>query len=154
MALQEEEVVDIPGLSGEEIITDLCEQIAAQLRRDCNLRPQDSYVNGYSAEVKLKVHCYGIDAADVEMTLTAKKTPPEKTDGPEKTVEIDAEVEVAHEPNLKDVRQRSGLPEPGVEQQRDEHGAPVDQAKEAPTQRRYGTRKAPVASGGARDFDE
>lgn len=153
MPLQEEQVVAIPGLSGEEIIVDLCEQIASRLRNDCNLRPSDSYVNGYSASVTVKISCYGIDTAEVETTMQTKLTPAVKTEGEETKTEVEAEVVVAHEPDLTAVRERSEQTAPDVEQK--SQPAPDAKEGEGPARRRYGTTKpARVAGGGAGSFDE
>lgn len=152
MPLQEEQVVDIPGLSGEEIIVDLCEQIASKLRNDCNLRPSDSYVNGYSAVVTVKISCYGIDTAEVETTVEAKSTPAVKTEGDETKTEVETEVVVAHEPDLTAVRERSEQTAPDVEQK----SQPASDTKdgEGPARRRYGSKPARVAGGGAGSFDD
>lgn len=150
MALQEEQVVDIPGLNGEEIITDLLEQVAGKLRRDCNLRQSDSYVNGYSAEITVKIHCYGIDTAEVDSTLHVQKHPPAKVAGPEKTTEVESEIRVAHEPDLSAVRERSQQTAPDVEHVPE----PLDGSEreiKKPARRSYGK---PVANGGAGSFNE
>jgi hypothetical protein len=148
MPLDTEEVVDIPGLSGEEIIIDLCEQIAFKLRRDCNLRSSDSYVNGYSAEIpSIKIHCYGIDQADVELTgLTVGKKPEQLTEGVAKITDMETEVKVAHEPDLQAVRRRSDQDPPDVESK--DRDKPADITKGAQP-RRYGASKTRVAGGGA-----
>ena len=149
MPLDVEEVVDIPGLNGEEIIIDLCEQIAAKLRRDCNLRSQDSYVNGYTAKVKVEIHCFGIDTADVEATIEAAKSPETKVEGKPVETTMETEIEVKHEPDLKAVRERSDLPDPDVESKPTPPEKPAGE-KAAPQRRRYGS--APrVAGGGAQD---
>lgn len=151
MALDVEQVVDIPGLSGEEIIIDLCEQVAAKLRNDCNLRGADSYVNGYSAVVTVKISCYGIDTAEVDQTLNVKSIPTDKTDGPEKKVELEDEIIVKHEDDLTAVRARSDQRPPDVESKANEEPAKPGDAK-GTQRRRYGS--APrVAAGGAQDIE-
>lgn len=153
MALQDEQVVDIPGLSGEEIIIDLMEQLSSRLRRDCNLRPSDSYINGYSAEVSIKLHCFGIDTADVESTVQVKNTPLVKTEGCENNVSFETEITVAHEPDLTAVRERSQQEAPDVENKPTQETA--SQNNQEPHKRRYGSVKPPrVAGGGAGSFDE
>lgn len=146
--LQEEEVVEISGLSGEEVIIDLCEQIAAKLRRDCNLRSSDCYVNGYSAEVTVKVHCFGIDTADVEQTITAKKEPEVKVQGKPTETTMETEINIEHEPNLKAVRDRSDLPDPDVELKPQASEKPGGE-KATPQRRRYSGSTPRVAGGGA-----
>lgn len=153
MALQDEQVVDIPGLNGEEIITDLCDQIAGKLRKDCNLRPQDSYVNGYSAEVTVKVHCFGIDTAEVESKFHASKAPTEKIEGAHKTKIVESEIHVAHEPDLTLVRERSEQTAPNVERKHLALDAEEKQEEApAPSKRKYGSPR--TAAGGAGSFDE
>lgn len=152
MPLDVEEVVDIPGLSGEEIIVDFCEQLAARLRRDCNLRPADSYVNGYSAEITgLKLKLYGIDTAEVEIqSLTVGKQPAQLVEGTEVVTTVETDLVVAHEPDLVAVRERSQQEAPEVESV---PAVPAETAAvktEAPQRRRYsGGKPARVASGGA-----
>lgn len=152
MPLDQEEVVDIPGLNGEEIIIDLCEQIAQKLRRDCNLRSSDSYVNGYSAEVAVKIHCFGIDTAEVDSTIDAKKLPETVTDGKATETKMETEVTVAHEPDLIAVRERSEQQPPDVESKPTPAEKPAGETA-APQRRRYSGSASRVAGGGAQSAD-
>ena len=72
----------VEPLTGEEIIIDLCEQIASKLRKDCNLREADSYQSGYSAKVTIHLEAYGMDVApvDVEVVTGKARTPDPEQD--------------------------------------------------------------------------
>jgi len=154
MPLEVDEVVDIPGLTGEEIIVDLCEQIKNKLRRDCNLRPADSYINGYSAEISVKIQCYGIDTAQVETTISATKEPPSEA-GTKPVLEVTEQVIIAHEPDLEAVRDRSALEAPQLEKNdTPAPSAPEGEKAQEPSRRQYGQRTHRVAGGGAGSFDK
>jgi hypothetical protein len=96
----------VEPLTGEEIIIDLCSQIAEKLRRDCNLRGTDSYAGGYSAKVTVHVEAYGIDTVTVE----AKVNTGQQQDNPDEL--IDATFDVPVEGALNEVRERSDQPVP------------------------------------------
>lgn len=145
--LQDEQVVDIPGLNGEEIIVDLCEQIAGKLRRDCNLRHSDNYVNGYSADVTVKIRCFGIDTAEVEMKVPVEKIPAVKTAGQPMVTEHEIEIAVAHEPDLEAVRERSEQTASNVEKKRDDDET-AEKEEKTPARRRYAPRVAGGVAGG------
>lgn len=100
----------VEPLTGEEIIIDLCTQIAEKLRRDCNLRETDSYGGGYSATVTIHLEAYGLDTATVEATLSTGQT----QDQPDEL--IDTTVEVPVEAALNEVRERSEQPVPSLTQ--------------------------------------
>lgn len=147
--MTDEQVLDIPGLSGEEIIVDLCEQIASKLRMDCNLRGADSYVNGYTAEVTLKIRCFGIDTAETDVTVKASTVPAQKASGAEKVTEVSTDLKVAHEADLQAVRERSGQTAPDVENKSNE----TAQEKAGSNRRRYSATSPKAAVGGAGDED-
>lgn len=107
----------VEPLSGEEIIIDLCEQIAEHLRRDCNLRPSDAYSGGYMARVSLHVEAYGMDTASVDAELTSGKA----KDHPDEL--LDTVYEIPVEPSLNTVRERSDQPVPTLTEAAD--GTPV-----------------------------
>jgi hypothetical protein len=96
----------VEPLSGEEIIIDLCEQIAAKLRGDCNLRGSDAYAGGYSAKVSVHLELYGMDTVAVDAEIASGK-PQEKADQV-----ISSVLEVPVEPALDQVRERSEQPVP------------------------------------------
>jgi hypothetical protein len=97
----------VEPLSGEEIVIDLCEQIAAKLRSDCNLRPSDAYSGGYSAKIKIHLEAYGMDTSVVEAEVV---TGEQKEETPDEILVTDLEVPV--EPGLNVVRERSSQPVP------------------------------------------
>ena len=147
MSLQEQEIAEVAGLSGSEVVVDLCEQIAQRLHQDCNLRPTDNYTSGYSAEIEIHLNLYGMDTVNLETKIA-----PSKQIGPVTGVavrEVETEVNIAHEPDLSAVRERSGQEEPDVERRT------MDTETVAPSsqRRRYagGNRRA---GGGASSFNE
>jgi hypothetical protein len=123
----------VEPLTGEEIIIDLCSQIADRLRKDCNLRDSDSYPSGYSAKVTVHVEAYGMDQATVDMSLSVGAAQADPS-----TV-IDTEIEVPVETALDQVRERSDQPIPTLSM---EEGVAVIKP------RRY-VRPARLAGGGA-----
>lgn len=131
-----EDVMYVAGLSGEEIVTDLTDQIAAKLRNDCNFRGNDSYTGGYSAEITMKIHLYGLDTVDSEMVLKAGKPNLELP-----STVVEEEVIIAHEPDLQKVRERSDQEEGTLE-----HDPTAE-----PRQKRKYNKRVPAFSGGATD---
>jgi hypothetical protein len=98
----------VEALSGEEVIIDLCSQLAERLRRDCNLRPSDAYPSGYRGNIRVHLELFGMDQVSVEAEI------PISVGKPEGTADrvIDEEVEIAQEPALNLVRERSDQPVP------------------------------------------
>lgn len=125
----------VEPLTGEEIINDLCVQLAEHLRRDCNLRDTDSYEGGYSAHIKANVQLYGMDTVPVEVALTAGKVQSELPDNV-----IETELDVPVEPALNIVRERSEQPVPTMTM--------LESGEQAVRPRRY-IRRERVAAGGA-----
>jgi hypothetical protein len=114
MAQEVDEYVE--PLSGEEIVVDLCSQIAQKLRNDCNLRESDAYSGGYSAKVTVHLEAYGMDTVEVKAQIatgTAQENPDEL---------IDTTYEVPVEAALNKVRERSDQPVPTLS---NEAGQPV-----------------------------
>jgi hypothetical protein len=114
MAQEVDEYVE--PLSGEEIVVDLCSQIAQKLRNDCNLRESDAYSGGYMAKVAIHLEAYGMDTVEVKAQITtgtAQGNPDEL---------IDTTYEIAAEPALNKVRERSDQPVPTLA---NEAGQPV-----------------------------
>jgi hypothetical protein len=65
------EVIETPGsISGPQIIADLCDRIAAQLARDCNLRASDCY-EGYAATATIIIQLPGVYATEVAAQIDA-----------------------------------------------------------------------------------
>ncbi|HEX5426506.1 MAG TPA: hypothetical protein VFW94_23365 [Candidatus Acidoferrales bacterium] len=119
------------GLSGEEIIADLLDQIEKALRRDCNLRATDSYGGGYSGKIEIKLNLVAMDTTvltitkELAPTEDAKKVLAEKEASGElpvelpatgvfqvaqemKPVEASATIDIPIEKDLNAVRERSG----------------------------------------------
>jgi hypothetical protein len=91
----------VEPLSGEEIVIDLCEQLAAKLRTDCNLRATDAYSGGYSAKITVHLEAYGMDTASVDVQIETGK----QKDNPDEL--LHAEFDIPVEPALNIVRERS-----------------------------------------------
>ncbi len=111
-----EATLTIPSLSGMEIINDLCGVISDKLSTDCNLRPIDGYPGGYKAKVIIHLEAFGLDVSTVDYTVAVDESvKPE--DGSEMLPDtvIDTEIEVAPEPDLSEVRRRSGQDTPSFE---------------------------------------
>jgi hypothetical protein len=104
MAQQTDDYVE--PLSGEEIVIDLCDQIAAKLRSDCNLRPSDAYSSGYMAKVTIHLEAYGMDTAVVDAEVATGK----QQDNPDELLHTEYEIPV--ETALNAVRERSNQPVP------------------------------------------
>jgi hypothetical protein len=96
----------VEPLSGEEIVIDLCSQLAEKLRNDCNLRESDSYQGGYSAKITVHLEAYGMDTATVDAQVVTGKP----QDSPDEL--LDTEYEIPVEPALNVVRERSEQPVP------------------------------------------
>jgi hypothetical protein len=96
----------VEPVSGEEIVIDLCAQIAEKLRADCNLRESDAYSGGYMAKVSIHLEAYGMDTATVDAQVATGKA----QENPDELVDTTYEVPV--EPALNKVRERSGQPVP------------------------------------------
>jgi len=107
----------VEGLSGEEIVIDLCSLVAEKLRKDCNLRESDSYMGGYMAKVTIHLEAYGMDTAVVDAEVSTGKA----QDNPDEM--IDTALEVPVEPALDLVRERSEQPVPTLSMT--EQGEPV-----------------------------
>lgn len=63
----------VEGLTGEEIIEDALDQVAAKLRGDCNLRETDAYQGGYDGWIEVHLNLHGIDLAKVETKIIVGK---------------------------------------------------------------------------------
>ncbi|CAM5998733.1 unnamed protein product [Sphagnum balticum] len=112
----------VHGLSGEEIILDICAALAEKLRNDCNLREIDQYAGGYKASIPtIHIEAFGLDAAEANYSLEIENTTAgQDADDPidlslPDTV-IDTELEIAKEEDLGLVRERSSQPTPDFEQ--------------------------------------
>lgn len=124
------EIDFVEPLTGEEIIIDICCQVAQKLRQDCNLRDTDSYQGGYSAKIPIHVEAYGMDTAQVDVVVErgkAKANP---------DLRIDTTLEIPVEPALDQVRERSDQPVPTLA---------VEDGKPVVRERRYVRREKVVA---------
>ena len=97
----------VAPLSGEEIVNDILSTIESKLSKDCNLRAIDAYSRGYSAKIKIDLKLFGTD--DVEVQVVAEggedissEVPPDEIE------EVHADIEIAPEAALNEVRSRSG----------------------------------------------
>jgi hypothetical protein len=117
----------VEGLTGEEIINDLLDQVAEKLRGDCNLREMDAYTGGYDGSVKVHLNLRGLDTAevkvDVHVSAPAETGFPAVGDPSIVETAVDDDVEIALEPHLNVVRERSGQDVPTLG--KDEEGAVV-----------------------------
>lgn len=146
----------VEGLSGSEVIDDVLAQIKRKLQSSCNLRDSDNYGQGYSAEIKISMKMYAMDATPDEFTVNVapKGLPPAST---EETIvtpfDVVEDLTIPQELDLEAVRERIKEPAPLP---------PIDEAEEARMpnrlKRKY-TRRTGVpsleqaASGGAVDLD-
>jgi hypothetical protein len=93
----------VEGLTGEEIIVDALEQMAERLRKDCNLRENDTYTNGYDGWVEAHLNLHGVNEEKVHVKVAIGQA----VEDPD-AIEVDAKVEIPLEPRLNVVRERSG----------------------------------------------
>ena len=108
----------VEGLTGEEIINDMLEQVGSKLRGDCNLRDMDSYPGGYDGWVEVHLNLHALDTSEVRTKITIgipQDDPEQKT--------VDAKVEIPLEPHVNLVRERSGQDVPTLT--KGENGQPV-----------------------------
>jgi hypothetical protein len=146
----------VEGLSGTEIINDILDQVKRKLNYSCNLRDSDSYGQGYSAEITIKLKMYGMDVTPDEfaVTIPAKSLPPVTTGETIVTpFDVEEKIEIPQELDLEAVRER--IKEPDA-------APPVSEAEEARMpvrlKRKY-SRRVGVGSleqpsmGGAVDID-
>lgn len=106
----------VEGLTGEEIINDILDQVERKLRGDCNLRDTDAYTGGYEGTIDVRLKLRGLDTAEVNRTVIvgapataladATGTPTGETRLVETSVETHLDIPL--EPRLNLVRERSG----------------------------------------------
>lgn len=105
----------VEGLSGTEIIDDVLAQIKRKLLSSCDLRDSDSYSQGFSGtiEIKLKLHAMDNTHAEFSVNIPAKAEPPVTTETVVVTpLEIIETIEIPHELDLEVVRERTKEPAP------------------------------------------
>ena len=101
--------VMVEGLSGSEIIADVLDQIKRKLSYSCNLRDSDSYGQGYSASIEIKLKLYAMDVTEDSFTveIPVKVEIPVSTEAVTVTpVEVEEKLEIPQELDLESVRER------------------------------------------------
>ena len=126
----------VEGLTGEEIINDVLDQVAEKLRNNCNLREADAYTGGYEGTVDVHLKLRGFDLAEVKVKVEVKRPAETEQSGEIEETELDEHVEIALEPRLNLVRERSGQEIPSLG--KDENGHAVVK------KRRYARKQRPV----------
>ena len=110
----------VEGLTGEEIINDVLEQVAAKLRNNCDLRETDAYTGGYEGTVDIHLKIHGFDLAEVKTSIQVSAPAVAQQLGEIKETAIEAHVDIPVEPHLNLVRERSGQDIPSLG--KDENG--------------------------------
>ncbi len=122
----------VEGLTGDEIVNDILEQVEAKLRGDCNLRGSDAYDGGYEGTVEVRLKLRGFDLAEIQKTMVVGApasvtltggTETGREDAEVKETDVEVRVEIPLEPRLNMVRERSGQGVPTAT--RDEAGQVV-----------------------------
>lgn len=145
----------VEGLSGTEIIEDIVNQVKRTLMTSCDLRDSDSYGQGYSAEIKISLKMYGMDAVPGEfmVQIPAKADPPVSTE--QVTViplQIEQNINIPQEENLEAVRERMKEEPPIPEAKPEEESRMPARLRRKYTKRDVSLETTP--SGGAVDLDE
>ena len=149
------EATMIEGLSGVEIIDDILAQTKRKLQTSCNLREADSYGQGYSAEVTVKIKTYAMDVQEEEfaVSILAKFPPPVASETVTVTpVEVNETLTIPQELDLDAVRERLKAPEPLPPPTAEEEGRMPERLK-----RKYNRRLPSFeqpSMGGAVDLDD
>ena len=117
----------VEGLTGEEIINDILDQVETKLRGDCNLRETDSYTGGYDGRVEVHLNLHGLDVAEIKhkivVSAPASATYAGTEEAPAEETTIDVCVDIPLEPRVNLVRERSEQDVPTLG--KDETGATV-----------------------------
>ena len=144
----------IEGLSGTEIVNDILDQIKRKLQTSCDLRDTDSYGQGFSAsiEIKLKIYAMDVISSEFSIEIKPKAEPPVSTEEMLVTpVEVVEKIEIPQELDLEVVRERQKEPEPLPPASEDEEARMPARLK-----RKY-SRRLPsleqTTAGGAVDLD-
>jgi hypothetical protein len=153
------ETTMIEGLSGTEIINDILDQTKRKLSYSCNLRESDSYGQGYSAEVTVKIKAYAMDVTEEEFTVSipAKVEPPVSTEQVTVTpIEINENITIPQELDLESVRERLKVsePEPPAEPNAAEESRMPARLKRKYTRRTGIPTLEQTATGGAVNIDD
>lgn len=103
----------VEGLSGFEIRKDVLAQIDRKLQTSCDLRDNDNYGQGYSAEITIKMKMYDMVVAEEQffVSIPPKAEPPVSTEQVTVVpVEINETLVIEQEENLDAVRERMEAP--------------------------------------------
>jgi len=145
------------GLSGTEIIDDVLAQIKRKLLTSCNLRDSDNYGQGYSAEIKISMKMYAMDATPDEFTvnIAPKALPPVSTEEVIVTpFDVAEDLTIPQELDLEAVRERIKEPAPLPLVDETEESRMPQRLKRKYTRRTGVPSLEQAASGGAVDLDE
>jgi hypothetical protein len=147
----------IEGLSGSEIIDDILSQIKRKLQTSCDLRDSDSYGQGFSASIEIKLKLYSMDVIPAEFTVVIqpKVEPPVSTETTIVTpLELTETIEIPQELDLEIVRERIKEPEPLPPPDETEESRMPQRLKRKYTRRTGIPSLEQTASGGGVDLDE
>jgi hypothetical protein len=144
------------GLSGTEIIDDVLAQIKRKLLTSCNLRDSDNYGQGYSAEIKISMKMYAMDATPDEFTvnIAPKGLPPVSTEEVIVTpFDVAEDLTIPQELDLEAVRERIKEPAPLPPASEEEENRMPARLKRKYTKRTGVASLEQPAMGGAVDLD-
>jgi hypothetical protein len=146
-------------LGGNEVVADVLAQIKKKLATDCNLRQTDGYSGGYSGKVTISLRLHAVRIAEVEMEIpiTAELKGPAPEDFPAEEVvpvELDEEIQIPLEPNLKEVRQRTEENNQEVAEEETPTDEEPNMVQAARQKRKYTRRSAPELAGVAATSEE
>jgi hypothetical protein len=151
--------VMVEGLSGSEIIADVLDQIKRKLSYSCNLRDSDSYGQGYSASIEIKLKLYAMDVTEDSFTveIPLKVEIPVSTEAVTVTpVEVEEKLEIPQELDLESVRERIKIsePEPMQEPSAEGEARMPERLKRKYTRRSGSPTLETTATGGAVDVTD
>ena len=146
----------VEGLSGTEIIDDVIAHVKRKLMTSCDLRDSDSYGQGYSGtiEIKLKLHAMDNLPAEFSIAIQPKVEPPVSTETTIVTpLELTETIEIPQELDLEVVRERIKEPAPLPLVDETEESRMPARLKRKYTRRTGVPSLETTASGGAVDID-
>lgn len=147
----------VEGLSGTEIIDDVIAHVKRKLMTSCDLRDSDSYGQGYSGtiEIKLKLHAMDNLPAEFSIAIQPKVEPPVSTETTIVTpLELTETIEIPQELDLEVVRERIKEPAPLPLADETEESRMPARLKRKYTRHTGVASLEQTASGGAVDLDE
>ena len=146
----------VEGLSGTEIIDDVIAHVKRKLMTSCDLRDSDSYGQGYSGtiEIKLKLHAMDNLPAEFSIAIQPKVEPPVSTETTIVTpLELTETIEIPQELDLEVVRERTKEPAPLPLADETEESRMPQRLKRKYTRRTGVPSLEQSASGGAVDIE-